>query len=95
VEYWQNIVDDYSKLNRDDYQVFAIFTMCRTLYSLKLGGIVSKPKAAQWAMTDLDDEWKALINQALHWQPGQALNSLEQVRNFIKFTIAASNNFYN
>lgn len=53
-EYWESNLIDSSKFKRSDYQVFAILTMCRTLYSLETGKITPKIDAAQWAMQRLD-----------------------------------------
>ncbi len=48
-------------------QAYAILTMCRILYTLKNGEIVSKKRAALWAEKELP-EWSALIQQALVWR---------------------------
>jgi GrpB-like predicted nucleotidyltransferase (UPF0157 family)/RimJ/RimL family protein N-acetyltransferase len=70
-EYWEPNLIDFSKFKRSDYQVFAILTMCRTLYSLETGKITSKIEAAQWAMQQLDTKWKNLIKLASAWEPSQ------------------------
>lgn len=48
-------------------QAYAILTMCRVLYTLKNGEIVSKKQAAVWAEKELP-EWSAFIRQALLWR---------------------------
>jgi len=85
-EYWEVILSDLSKFKRSDYQVFAILTMCRTLYSLETGAITSKIEAAQWTLQRLD-RWKNLIEHAITWNPGQELNKVDETQQFIKYTI--------
>lgn len=70
-EYWEISLTDFTKFRRSDYQVFAILTMCRTLYSLETGRIISKTEAAQWAIQKLDTKWKNLIELATTWEPSQ------------------------
>ena len=37
------------------YQAYAILSMCRVLYTLEFGTVVSKPAAARWAQGTLDE----------------------------------------
>ncbi len=48
-EWWGPMVDDLWPLKRPGYQAYAVLTMCRMLYTLQHGAIVSKPAAARWA----------------------------------------------
>lgn len=50
---------------------FIALTMCRALYALQNGAVVSKPKAAAWALATLDKRWHALIRRSLIWQLGE------------------------
>jgi aminoglycoside adenylyltransferase-like protein len=86
-------LSDLSKFKRSDYQVFAILTMCRTLYSLETGRITSKTEAAQWAIQKLDDRWKSLIELAITWEPSQKINKLEETRQFVKYVLSKSNDY--
>ena len=86
-EYWKITLNDSSKFARSDYQVFAILTMCRTLYSLETGRITSKIEAGQWAMQCLGAQWRYLIEQALAWKPGQNIDQSEETQSFIKYTL--------
>jgi hypothetical protein len=47
-------------------QVFTILTMCRALYTIEVGGLTSKRRAAAWAAGALP-EWAGLIEGALTW----------------------------
>ncbi len=86
-EYWRVMLTDLEKLNRSDYQVFAIFTMCRTLYSLETGLITSKTKAAEWVINKHNAAWSDLIQKALTWKPESELNQLKETQQFIKFVL--------
>jgi hypothetical protein len=43
-----------------EYQAYAILTMCRALYTLQHGTVVSKSVAARWAQEVLGERWAAL-----------------------------------
>lgn len=86
-EYWQVMLTDLVKLNRSDYQVFAVFTMCRTLYSLETGSITSKEKAAQWVINKHNTAWSDLIAKAIAWEPGLVLNKLKETQQFIEYVL--------
>lgn len=90
-EYWCISLGDIEKFRRSDYQVFAILTMCRTLYSLETGRITSKIEAAQWAIQKLDDRWKSLIELAITWKPNQEINKLDETRQFVRYVLGKSN----
>ena len=55
----------HTRLRRE--QAYAILTMCRALYTLKLEEYPSKKQAALWAQKELP-EWSSLIQQALTWR---------------------------
>ena len=58
------ILDDPSQIRKRGYQSFCVLSLCRMLYTLNQGQILSKVTAAQWAMDHLDPKWKALIKRA-------------------------------
>ena len=66
-EWWFPMLNDPSWLRDRESgdRAFAVITMCRVLYALEHGTIVSKPKAIQWARTTLDEPWKQLIDKAV------------------------------
>jgi len=69
------------------YQPYAVLTMCRALYTLKHGNIVSKPVSARWALEALDKRWTKLIESALSWHDGDPTGDIEQTRQFMSYTI--------
>lgn len=66
-EWWFPMLNNASWLRdkEDGDRAFAVITMCRVLHGLENGTITSKPKAAQWASTKLDDQWNQLIDRAI------------------------------
>jgi predicted nucleotidyltransferase len=67
-------------------RAFAVITMCRVLHALEHGTIVSKPKAIQWARTQLTDSWIKLIDKAVAVSNHKDQDvSTEETLNFIKF----------
>ncbi len=92
-EYWEINVSDLIRYERSDYQVFAILTMCRSLYSLETGRITSKIEAAQWAMKQLDSNSKNLIELAITWEPSQKINKLEETQNFVRYVLNKSRDY--
>jgi len=39
--------------------------MCRALYTLAFGELVSKRKAVEWALSVLPESWRALVEKAV------------------------------
>jgi len=68
------------------YRAYAVLTISRILYSFAKGTIVSKPKAARWAIRNLPEQWSDIIRQALASDAGQPedirLNKISQFINF-------------
>ena len=85
--WWASMLDDATFLQPDAYQVFAITTMCRALYTLEQGTIASKPEAARWALAHVDPMWRPLIAAALDWRPGISFDRLPQTLAFITYTL--------
>jgi predicted nucleotidyltransferase len=69
--WWGPMGDDPVRLYRRGYQAYSVLTMCRVLYTLQYGAIVSKPVAARWAREMLDARWRPLIERALAWRKDQ------------------------
>ena len=59
------ILENPSEISKRGYQSFFVLSICRMLYTLKHGNIISKPSAANWALENLDAKWKPLIERAL------------------------------
>ena len=63
---WFNpLLEDPAELSNRGLQSFYVLSLCRILYTLKHGEILSKAAAAEWAMENLEARWKPLIERAL------------------------------
>jgi hypothetical protein len=71
VGYWTERARDPAWLRPRCYQAFAVLTMCRDLYCLEHGELVSKPVAAAWAGASLEPPWPAMVGRALAWRSDQ------------------------
>jgi len=87
VAFWNRSLEDPRWLRKRNYQAFAVFTMCRMLYTLECGEVVSKPVAAAWASERLDAPSMRLIDRARVWQyesrPGDMGETLTFVRSVL------------
>jgi hypothetical protein len=68
--------------------------MCRALYTLETGAIVSKPVAARWVQSKLGNDWSQVIERSIQAQkPGSEnfdlyQNALQLIRITKEMTIA-------
>jgi predicted nucleotidyltransferase len=63
---WKDwLLDHPERLAPRGYQSYVVLTMCRVLYTLQWGRVVSKPTAARWARGTLGPRWEPLIERAL------------------------------
>lgn len=53
------------QMNSKGYQSYVVLTLCRILYTLECGTVVSKQMAADWAMGTQGERFGKLIEQAL------------------------------
>lgn len=58
------ILENPSEISKRGYQSFFVLSLCRMLYTLKHGEILSKQAAAEWAKANLDGRWSPLIDRA-------------------------------
>ena len=86
-EWWSPPFQSPQRFGIGGYQVYAILTMCRSLYMLEHGRVASKPEAARWAMATLQKPWRALIAAAEAWSPGMDFNRLDETVGLIRFTL--------
>jgi hypothetical protein len=76
-------------------QAYWILLLCRALYTVREGDVVSKPAAALWAQQVLP-EWRSLIRRALtwwqdvdRWRNGRGADeaTLPETRRFVSFAV--------
>ena len=82
--------DDPARLRSSEYQAYAVLTMCRALYTLQHGQVVSKPVAARWAQETLGERWAALIAWALAWRHDAPSDKSNETLDFIRYTLERS-----
>jgi hypothetical protein len=72
------------------YRAYAVLTLCRILYSFRRGTIVSKQRAAKWAIKYLPQEWGEIVLQAQETDEGKLRMdiSLSRIEQFIDFADA-------
>jgi hypothetical protein len=90
-EWWQPMLNNPDWIRRREYQAFATLTMCRALYALEHGDIVSKPVAARWALQALDSRWAELIERAAVWPQEPQSDNLGETVEFIRYAIESAN----
>jgi len=91
--WWEQQLLDIRLIEQSAYQAFAILSMCRILYTLHLGTVVSKPAATRWAQDQLDYRWVSLIEQVMIWEPDEDLGRLKETMSFIRFTLNETKKF--
>ena len=80
------------KNHSSEYHAFAILSMCRSLYALESGAVVSKPVAAKWAEQELDGKWTGVIQQALAVRKGEEDFDLsDEALELIRYTMERVN----
>jgi hypothetical protein len=84
--WWAPMAADSARLTQAAYQVYAVLTMPRILYTFTHGGVISKPEAAAWGQRELDSRWGRLFAQALAWEEGRPFEHLEETRALIRWT---------
>ncbi len=89
--WWAPMIHDPVRLRHTGYQSYAILTLCRMLYTLQQGVVVSKPVAARWAQAALEERWSALIERALVWEVQR--DDVNETQDFIRYTLGRGQQF--
>ena len=63
----------------------AVVTLCRVLYTLEHGEIVSKPAAVRWAQETLEPEWQLMVRRSTQSNAGHADD--DEVTNFLRYVV--------
>jgi hypothetical protein len=92
-----HFLDHPEDINFRGYQSYIVLSLCRILYTLKFGSVVSKLTAARWAKETLGEDWLPLIERAwigrnksyLPLEPEDVRGTL----NFIRYSLAYSRQF--
>lgn len=77
------------------YQAFVVLTMCRALHALESGVLLTKPRAAAWALQSLDARWHDVIRWSLAARANHstepATDDLPRTLAFLRFAVSRSN----
>ncbi|MCB8954506.1 MAG: DUF4111 domain-containing protein [Ardenticatenales bacterium] len=87
--WWRAKLDDPALLRTTEYQSYAVLTMCRALYTMRHGQVVSKTAAADWARAHLETRWHALIAWALAWPDDDSVDHFADTLAFVAATLQA------
>jgi len=91
------ILNNPSLINSRGYQSYVVLSLCRILYTLQFGDVVSKPFAARWAKETLNGPWVSLIERAWigrhHPQLAAEADEINRTLDFIRFTLEFSQHF--
>jgi predicted nucleotidyltransferase len=96
-DWYAPMADDPAHLRSRGYQSYTVLTMCRMLYTLRHGAVVSKPFAARWARETLGARWAGLIERA--WEGRRTPQSepepsdVSETTAFIRHTLELSRQF--
>jgi hypothetical protein len=88
-EWWTPKLEESSLLYEPGYQAYAVLTMCRILYTLATGTVVSKPVAARWLQA-MAPRWTSLVAAALRWQHGMPVGDVDATLALIRYTLQRS-----
>lgn len=90
--WWAPILRDPGlPLNSPGYRTYAVLTMCRMLYTLQHGAVVSKSVAARWAQEMLGEPRAAVIERALLWEQDAPPVDLSEALDLIQYTVQRYN----
>ena len=87
----RRLLDNPEQMQFRGYQSYIVLSLCRILYTLHNGDVVSKPAAAHWAKTSLDARWTPLIDSA--WDGRHNSNcdafpeDIQGTQEFIRFAL--------
>jgi predicted nucleotidyltransferase len=89
-----NLLHQPQLMDQRGYQSYVVLSLCRVLYTLKFGSVVSKPQAITWAKEKLDEQWVGLIDRAWSGRhvselPAEA-EDLKQTQDLIRYTLEFS-----
>jgi hypothetical protein len=88
------ILKEPARIKQRGGQTYTVLSMCRILYTLRYGTVVSKQQAARWAEETLSNRWAPLIEQA--WEgrhnPGAdaSLDQVNETLDFIRYALEYS-----
>lgn len=86
-KWWRPKLKDPSYVSDREHQAYAVLTLCRILYTLENGEIVSKKMAAEWAKKKVGEPWTGLIERSLNWRKKDGVGDAGSALDFIRFVL--------
>ena len=82
---WASDSDDPEWRLPRSHKAYVVETMCRALYTLAQGGIVSKVQATAWACQALPEPWRTLVERSQSWRLDKTVDDslIVPVRGFV------------
>ncbi len=65
---WADQPDDPDWLLPRSHKAYVVETMCRALYTVACGELVSKPRAVAWAIATLPEPWRTVVIRSQSWR---------------------------
>jgi len=88
----QQILSNPNEIARQGYQSYTVLSICRIIYTLEIGDIVSKRKAATWVKETRGENWNELIDQAWFGRHNPQLlattDNVNQTLDLIRYALA-------
>ena len=88
------ILEEPVRIEQRGGQTYTVLTMCRILYTLQCGKVVSKPVAARWAQETLGNRWVPLIEQTWEGRHNPEVDAspedVNETLEFIRFALEQS-----
>ncbi len=75
------------------HKAYVVASMCRALYTLACGGLPSKQRAVAWALQELPEPWRSLVERSRSWRTDDTIDPtiVPEVMAFVHWTAAQSN----
>jgi hypothetical protein len=86
-ENWKPLLKNASILENAHHRAYVILTLCRILHTAKNDGVASKRVASDWVKQAYGKPWSELVKEAENWQHGQDMSSVDEVLDFLRFTL--------
>jgi hypothetical protein len=71
---WAAQPDDPDFLLPLSHKAYVVETMCRALYTVAYGKLVSKSRAVAWALSTLPEPWPSLVERSQTWRTDRTLD---------------------
>ena len=89
---WAIQEDDPDWLLPRRHKAYVVETMCRAVYALSCGALVSKPAAVTWALRTLPEPWRSTVARSQTWREDDTvdLSIVPEVRRFVLWAAACT-----